>query len=189
MSQRFLLITASDGTQFISEYRKLGNIEKYLKRTFFENKPLNVWNVVSEVHPDSGEAVLYRTRTIVNGRNVISVQEVTPVEGRQGDDYSPESFELKPVLERGQFGTWTAPTTEGALVVDARPGATYPIHRDAESMRRYVILKAGQGEDETRHYLDPERPPYSSSSFAPVSARDDFSEEDDFDGEDGEDNF
>lgn len=185
MSQRFLKIITTSDDIYVSEYRKLGNIEKYLKRVFYENKPLNVWHVISEVHPDSGEAVLYRRRLVLNGKNIVAVEEVVPTESRRGNDYSPNLFQPKPVIEKGQYGTWTAPTTEGALVVDARPGATYPIHRDPESVRRYVVLKAGEGEDEIRHYLDPERPQFGGYETDQPAGRDDFNE----DTEEEEDSF
>lgn len=177
---RYLRVTTDAGIQYVSEFHKLGFPEKYFQKVLRAGKIFNVWNVVSETHPQSGEAVLIRRRIMLNPTRIVSVEEVEPDVRTGPDDYNPSHFKAKALIEKGAFGLWTAPTEEGALVVDALPGAKYPIRRDNDSLRRYVVLRAGEGEDEVRHWLDEAQPAYSTGREEPTSGgADDYEEDED----------
>lgn len=142
---RILKATLDDGSTVMAEFNALANVDKYATQVFMNTKPFNVWTVVSHVHPHSGEAVLMRTREMINGKRIVRIVEV--------------DADGQPVVsvQRGAGGLWMAPT-DGSGPADAVPGAKYPVHRDAATVRRYVILRAGAGNGgsngEVRHWLD-----------------------------------
>jgi hypothetical protein len=144
----FLRATLEDGTQVISEFSKLARVGRYAAQVMAGQKALNVWRPVATQHPASGEPVLIRTRTLINGRLVRSLEQVQPAVVDHG--YDPNGFEPVPEMARGRYGTWVCPSPvpEGAPA-GLVPGAEYPIHRDVTGWGdRYVIVRVAQGEEE-----------------------------------------
>lgn len=165
----FLQATLADGGKVVSEFSKLGRVERYVNQVFTGAKPFNAWKVVGTEHPHSGERVLIRTRAMLNGTNIVSIEEVE-VKPEIGDNhqYLPENFLPKASLQKGQYGFWTAP--EDGSVENAVAGAQYPVRKDEATLRRYVILRVGDpsadpsevASQEIRHFLDAERAVFSN---------------------------
>jgi hypothetical protein len=154
----FLKATLQDGTEVISEFSKLqGSGERYIAQVFAGVKPFNAWKVVGHQHPQSGEAVLIRTREMYSGQQIKKVCRVQPVEGQADTHgYQPQFFVPVTEIQGGQYGTWEAPAENTPQ--DAVAGALYPIHRDDASMERFVYLKVASDpethEGEIRYLID-----------------------------------
>lgn len=172
-----MLATLLSGEKLISEFSNLGGEgQGYATKVFAGASVFSVWRVVGNAHPVSGETVLMRTQEMVNGSQIVKLQQVKPREGLETTHgFDPANFEPVAIMQQGRYGLWIAPDGSDAnqpAVEGATPGVGYPVHRDDESLRRYVILRA-QGEPtqiggepvaEVRHWLDaegtiaPERP-------------------------------
>lgn len=151
----FLRVTLDDGRQYVGEFSKLGNVQRYATQVMAGVKPFNVWQVVARVHPASGEPCLMRTRVMLSGRRVQSVEMVQPVAEAPAGTTDPLDFEPVVEVQHGEYGLWTAPT-EGELVEGAEPGMKYPVHVEPTDLQRYVVLRAAddaQAVGERRYYL------------------------------------
>lgn len=144
-----------DGGTVISEFQKAQAMRRFAADVFSGRKALPVWRVVGDTHPQSGEPVVIRTRSFVNGTHIASMQAVVPINENHG--YDPSNFEdveeFKGTTGRQSNGLWTAPTEntpDGAVA-----GVKYPVHRDEVDHRRYVILRVAEDvTPENRFYLD-----------------------------------
>jgi hypothetical protein len=151
----YLQATLRDGTRVVSEFTKPQNIARYAAQCFAGMRPFNAWQTTGNRHPYSGEEVLVRQWRLINGREVMTIEQVQPRPGFEtSHDMQPENFEPVPHVQQGPQGGWTAPaenTPEGAVV-----GARYPVHVTEGDLRTYVILRAAdaQGQGEIRHYVD-----------------------------------
>ncbi len=153
-----VLITLKDGTKFVSEFTKLRGIGTYAAQVMTGKKALNRWHVISHEHPVSGERVLVREREMINGVEVRAMQEVMPKPDANERDVAalkPNAFIAKPSIEKGPHGLHLFDPTDETRPEGVSTTLPYPIHRDPESLRKYVILDA-RGETPVRHYLDPE---------------------------------
>lgn len=147
----FLRATLDDGTQVVSEFSKLASVGRYATQVFSGQKAFNGWKVVGTTHPHSGEQTLVRERVMYNGRSVRSIEQVEPTTEEHGLD--PANFQPAATPQRALHGSFTVP--EEVPHADLVAGAKYPIHRDPETFRKYVIVKVATEEAaEVRHYLD-----------------------------------
>jgi hypothetical protein len=147
--RNFLKATLLDGSEVVAEFSKLqGSGERYVGQVFYAAKPFNAWRVLRHTHPVSGEAVLVRTREMYNGNQIKKVERVQPkadVTSQQIGTLDPQYFESCPEIQGTAFGLWTAPaenTPEGAVA-----GVSYPIHRNEQTLERYVILRVENGDE------------------------------------------
>lgn len=177
----FLLATLENGTKLVSEFSKLGKVEKYANQVFTGYKPFNAWRVTGTVNPANGEKALIRTRDMINGKLIVSLAEVEPTT----EDHNLDPANFRPVahMQKGTFGTFKVPaenTPEGLTA-----GAEYQIHMDEASRRKYVVARAAiEGADpttaegqEVRHYLDADRTSFHVDSVDPEY--DDYEDPDD----------
>ena len=157
MARIFAEATLNDGSKVVSEFSKLGGIGNYSAAVMAGRKGFNAWRVVGTIHPASGEPCLVRERTVLNGSEIRSIREVTPLPGREQDHgYDPGAFQGVQEVQSGQYGIWRAPTN-GSAVEGAVPGMEYPVHRDEGTLEKYVILRwaeDGEGGGEVRHYFE-----------------------------------
>jgi hypothetical protein len=152
----FLKAKLQDGSEVVSEFAKLGRVERYVTQVFQGYKPFNAWRVVGNTHPVSGEEVKTRTRVMLNGKSILSITQVEPTVEDHG--YDPASFKLMEAPTKGEHGSYTVPEEGGPEGVE--PGVVFPVHRD-DSFRKYVILRVANPEAEAgtvesvenRHYL------------------------------------
>lgn len=158
--QTFLRITTRTGEKYVSEFTKLVNVQRYASQVFIGQKPFNVWRVVGDVHPQSGERVLVRQRVMLNGRDVLEVEHVQRKPDVDANTMDAADFEPVAEIQSGQGGLWTAPeqnTPEHAVA-----GVRYPVHINPQTLRPYVILQAEREEpavEEIRYEIPmPERP-------------------------------
>ena len=132
----FVRITRTDGSTFISQFDKLGNLGRYFSKCLASRKAFNVWTVVSTAHPVTGEPVTMRTRTLLNPEHIATVQEVTA------------SNEPRAIPQLGDAGSYTV--VDGDDI--ALPlGTTVPRHRDPATLDYYVITGYNVDGDEVRH--------------------------------------
>jgi hypothetical protein len=173
----FLLATDKDGSQVVAEFSRLeGSGEGYVSRVFAGAKTFNAWKIVGDTHPVSGEKVLLRQRVMLNGKYLAKVEPVQPKEGRENDHgYDPDAFEKVTEVQGAEGGKYVCPAENGPE--GAVPGVTYPIHREANSLEKYVILKAAvptEGnllDGEVRYWIERNRVTTNGSPFpsdAPV---------------------
>lgn len=188
----FLRATLADGSQVVSEFSKLGHPQRYASQVFGRQKPFNAWRIKGDTHPHNGERILLRERVMVNGDHIRQIEEVEPTVEDHGLD--PANFQPVTVMQKGPRGLFTVP--DPAPQDDLVVGAKYPVHRDVNNFRDYVLVRAaqpaedgeGEGEPEVRYYIDgrgenaPVNAPYSEST-GPGS--DGWEDEDRWDGEDG----
>lgn len=188
-AKTFLRATLRDGTQVVSVFTKLAGVENYARDVFAMRKPFNAWQIVGTAHPASGEQVLMRQRRVYNGSQIVSIEQVRPVSGREEDHgLQAENFEPVTHTARGRDGTYqftAANAPEGAQV-----GIDYPVHRDPtrqHGFNRYVVLRIahtseeGQQVPESRYYIDR---PASAAPYVEVSGPADADDDDPFgDGE------
>ena len=155
MSRKYLQATLVSGAVVIAAFEKLGGTgQGYSTQVFAGRKPFNGWRVVGDTHPVSGEPVVLRTRTMYAGHQIASITAVKPKDGRENDHgYESGNFEPVAEIQSTEHGMYTAPTAntpEGAVA-----GVDYPVHRDPNDLRRYVILRAANDiGPETRFYVD-----------------------------------
>lgn len=174
---RYLMATLTNGETVISEFSKLSNVQRYIAQVFAGTKPFNVWIPVGTEHPQSGEPCLVRRREMISGSMIARVQEVEPVGEDHGHD--PANFNPITLPQSGEYGSWTCPdnedTPEGAVA-----GARYPVHRDPNTLRRFVFIRfdAENPENTRRHWLDPQsEPSYRNNDpegFEPGDADDEW---------------
>lgn len=131
----------SSGRKVVSEFTKVENLRKYAAEVFKGTRPFNVWHKNGTDHP-SGEEILQRSRELINGDKIESIQEVTRVGGEAGD-YAPEHFAPVFNIKRGPAGIWTCPTDPAQVPEGAVPGVKYPVKISALSGRRYVTIQKG----------------------------------------------
>jgi hypothetical protein len=188
----FLRAQLKDGTQVVSEFSKLARVQRYIVSVFTGTKPFNAWKVTGEAHPVSGEEVRYRERRMYNGDAILFVEQVEPTTEDHG--YDPSNFQPVATMQKGGRGTYTVP--EGDLrpeeLSEVESGTQFPLHRDANSFRDYIILQAADPEadeadeagSERRFYTDGrgENPP--APSYVPASEEDWDEDEDDWDDDD-----
>jgi hypothetical protein len=147
----YLRATLKDGTKIVSSFEKLANVQKYAAQIFARVNVFNAWELVARVHPTSGEPCLVRRRRMISGDQITEIERVVPISfeafGRPRDDYEnavnnydPDVFESAVEIQSGEGGTWVAPTENAPE--GATPGQRYPIHIDATTLARYVILNA-----------------------------------------------
>jgi hypothetical protein len=171
---RFLKATLLNGDVIVGEFSKLERVGKYVTEVFQGYKPFNVWQTISDTLP-SGEKALQRTRTMIAGSQILSIEEV--------------DANGAPVVEvaRGPRGRWTVPATN--TVEGLVAGTIYPKHRDdRRTGREYVIVRAaGEGEgaeNELRYFIGDSA--VTEVRPEPADAEDDVVESD-FDNDDDRD--
>lgn len=154
--KRYLEAQLADGTRVIGEFRRLAKVGRYVAAVMGGYRPFEVWQVVGETHPASGEKCLVRTRQSISGRSITSIREVKPRADLDGPHNSvPTNFEPVARVQRGPFGLFTV--TEGLGVEGAQVGVEYPVHRDPTSLRKFIIVRAqdeAAGTTELRYYID-----------------------------------
>ena len=157
----YLRATLKDGSKLVSSFEKLANVQKYSAQIFARVNVFNAWELVSRTHPTSGEACLVRRRRMISGDQITEIERVVPIsfeafvalqdfdrpttENRSLYDeaisnYDPNVFESALEIQQGEGGIWIAPmenVPEGAVA-----GQRYPVHIDAASLGRFVILRA-----------------------------------------------
>lgn len=145
--KRFLQATLDTGEVVVSEFSKLGNVDRYTTQVYAGAKPFNVWKIVVTVHPASGERVPSRTREMVNGRRIVKIVEV--------------DANNQPIVkvQRGEQGLWQVGADRSSipgLPAEVQDGVEYPVHRDPASTRRFIIVTAADenGQGEIRFWLD-----------------------------------
>ena len=190
----FLMATLADGRRVVSEFTELSKVQKYALDVFSGRSTFNAWRVVGTVHPASGERVLMRERELIDGRHIVSLQQVEPKPGlTMPHEYEPSRFQPVVLMKEGEYGLWRVPTgtTAESEGVVAMPDVDYPQHRDARSLRDFVILRAAnEAEDisEVRYYTDGQPAPTTvgavededdswDSDFEPVP-NDDYDDDD-----------
>ena len=136
--------TMTDGTQHVSEFSKLRGIRRLSADVFGGRKAFPVWDTVAEAHPVSGEPCQVRTRKLVSGRLIASL-EVVDAEGA--------SIQM---VDEGAAGRITF-TEDQDIPEGVRPNVDYPLHRSPDG-RRFVVVfsNSGAGEQDVLHYIDEE---------------------------------
>lgn len=188
-AKTYLRATLRDGTQVVSVFTKLTNVENYARDVFAMRKPFNAWAIVGTQHPASGEPVLMRQRRVINGGQIVGIEAVKPVSGREEDHgLAAENFEPVTHTRRGRDGTYAF--TDANAPEGAQAGIDYPVHRDPtrqHGYNRYVILRIAHSDEaggmvpESRYYIDR---PASAAPFIEVSGPADADDDDPFgDGE------
>jgi hypothetical protein len=170
----FLKVITTTGQAFIGEFEKVRTGQRYLTAVFAGAKAFNAWKVVATAHPVTGEPVTMRTREMISGRQILSAAVVVPTVEDHG--YDPDNFELKQFPKQGEFGVYVFGADD--VPEGGQTGVEYPVHREDETLRRYVYLAYTglDGPDDnpdlasTIHYLDPE------VSLPPGDADEDWSE-------------
>ena len=160
-SKTYLKATLKDGTNIVASFEKLANVQKYAATIFARMNCFNAWELVARVHPTSGEPCLVRRRRMISGDQITEIERVVArtldsinaIARRTGEapmtaesyanavaSYDPNMFESALEIQHGEGGLWVAPlenTPENAVA-----GERYPIHINAQTLARYVILKA-----------------------------------------------
>jgi hypothetical protein len=159
----FLRVTLNDGRSYVSEFSKLGRVQRYVTQVMAGQKPFNVWSIVGRTHPVSGEPFLTRSRLMLNGSDILAVEQVERKASADPDSMNPLDF--RPVVqhEKMRGGLYKTPS-EGIVHDDyTLPGDTeFPIHRDDATLRRFVYAVYSETAP-VRHWLDPEAPVYAGS--------------------------
>jgi len=140
----YVRATLDNGKQYISEFTKLVHLGRYASRVMSGMQAFNCWQVTSTRHPASGERVLFRKRLLISGRKIETLEEVEP--SMPDHDMQPENFRSVSVMQLGKLGYWVAPednTPEGAVA-----GVKYPVHQDAATWQKYIILRTATSEAE-----------------------------------------
>lgn len=204
---RFLRARLASGQVIVSRFEKLANVEKYVAQVFAGIKPFNVWVPVGERHPQSGEKVSLRTRRMFPARQIVEIEEVKPVSGRETDhNFEPSNFEPVVSMSRGERGIFTVPKederapglygaqgdplyTEGMREQGLVTGTQYPVHRDTTSYRDYIVTTAAsEGQEEVRYYLDGHGAPQPMTVQAGVEDDGGWGDDDD-QGDEDDDSF
>lgn len=150
----YALISLKSGERLISQFTKLRGLGSYASKVMSGQKALNVWTIISTTHPASGERCLVRTRRQISGSDVVEMQEVTPRASATPQAVArlePEAFEPALQIEKGPHGLHTFAAGED-LPVGAQAGIPYPLHRDPQTLHKYVVLRAANGDvTEQRH--------------------------------------
>lgn len=190
MSRKFLLATLTTGEKVVSEFSDLGGSgQGYSTQVFAQQKPFNAWKVVAGEHPASGEKVLVRTRVMFNGMLITSIAQVQPKEGFDtSHGYVVENFEPVTEIQHGQYGAHVFGAEN--LPAGAVAGVGYPIHRDPNDFRRYVVLKVEQAPEtvggeptpEVRYTVDRDRTERARSEYAGAAVDSATDHDDDFGG-------
>jgi len=136
--------TMTDGSQHVSEFSKLRGIRRLSGDVFGGRKAFPVWATVAEAHPVSGEPCQIRTRKLVSGRLIASL-EIVDAEGA--------SIQM---VDEGAAGRITF-TEDQDVPEGVQPGVDYPLHRSPDG-RRFVVVfsNSGAGEQDVLHYIDDE---------------------------------
>jgi hypothetical protein len=162
-SKTYLQATLKDGTTVVSSFEKLANVQKYAATIFARLNVFNAWQLVARVHPTSGEACLVRRRRMISGDQITEIERVIPISFAEFArtiaspteqtespaalreryenaiaNYDPSAFESALEIQAGDGGIWIAPTEN--TPVGAVAGQRYPVHVDATSLARFVIL-------------------------------------------------
>lgn len=187
----FLRAKLIDGTQVISEFTKLGRTERYVNQVFTGQKPFNAWRIVGRAHPVSGEAVVLRTRLMLNGSQVVAVEQVVPT--IEDHNYDPANFKSAETVQKGSQGIYTVPEQDvPEPLAGVAPGTQYPIHRDDGSFRKFIVTRVANPEAEAgsaesidqRFYLDGQGERAPATAYASRDTEDDGDDwEDDDDGD------
>jgi hypothetical protein len=190
----FLRAKLKDGQVLVSEFSQLARVERYAIQVYNGTKPFNAWKVVSTDHPVSGERQLHRERMLVNGAEIVSLQQVEPTTEDHG--YEPDHFQPVAVAQRGPRGVYRVPEEDAPEEVTAAggtPGMEFPKHRDEMSFRDFIFLNAQEG---TRFFLDgygEAGPQHGYASGMMATSPEDEDEDDDrdpeWDADEDEDNF
>lgn len=179
-SKTYLRATLKDDTKVVSSFEKLANVQKYAATIFARMNVFNAWELVSRVHPTSGEPCLVRRRRMISGDQIKEIERVVPISFPEFtlalpasdqtlppatlrerydnaiSNYVPELFESALEIQHGDGGTWIAPTENAPE--GATPGMRYPVHVDATSLGRFVILHvATETSPEVRFNLEANR--------------------------------
>jgi hypothetical protein len=177
-SKTFLRATLKDGSQIVSSFEKLANVQKYAAQIFARINVFNAWELVARVHPTSGEPCLVRRRRMISGDQITEIERVVPISleafraiPRMGGDrivmavesyeeaianYDPTVFESALEIQAGDGGIWIAPLENAPT--GAVAGQRYPVHVDTASLGRFVILHvATEANPEVRFNLEANR--------------------------------
>jgi hypothetical protein len=134
---RYLKATLQDGTEVIGQFSKLEKVGRYIAQVFAGQKPFNVYKTVGDTLP-SGEKGALRTRETIRGSLITRIVEVN-----EGGTPIAE-------IPRGTRGRWTVPSN--SQIEGLVPGTVYPKHRNARSLRDFVIVKAATPTSPAVHY-------------------------------------
>lgn len=158
-SKTYLQATLKDGSTVVSSFEKLANVQKYAATIFARMNVFNAWQLVARVHPTSGEACLVRRRRMISGDQITEIERVVPrslesinaiavrtqeqpMTAQSYEDaianYDPNMFESALEIQAGDGGIWVAPTEN--TPTGAVAGQRYPVHVNAQSLARFVIL-------------------------------------------------
>lgn len=173
----YLRATLKDESKIVSSFEKLANVQKYAAQIFARVNVFNAWELVARVHPTSGEPCLVRRRRMISGDQITEIERVVPrtmteinaIAARTGEtpmtvqsyeeaisNYDPNLFESAVEIQAGDGGIWIAPMENAPI--GAVPGQRYPVHVDATSLGRFVILHvATETEPEIRFNLEANR--------------------------------
>lgn len=185
----YLMATLASGEQVVSEFHKLGRIQRYVTQVQSGQKPFNAWRVVGTRHPVSGEPVLTRAREFLNGYQITRITQVEPTRADHG--YEPANFRPVVTMEKGRLGLYTVPDNEDrpeAFVERDIPGGMqFPVHQDPTTLRRYVVLAQGdpgaapetEAAEERRFYLDAARGGWTPDQEVEVEAEAEAEADDD----------
>ena len=136
--------TMTDGSQHVSEFSKLRGIRRLSADVFGGRKGFPVWETVATSHPVSGEPCQIRTRKLVSGRLIASLEAVD-------EDGAPIQM-----VDEGSAGRITFAADQD-IPDGVRQDVDYPLHRSPDG-RRFVIVfsNSGAGEEDVLHYIDDE---------------------------------
>lgn len=173
----YLRATLKDGSKIVSSFEKLANVQKYAAQIFARVNVFNAWELVARVHPTSGEPCLVRRRRMISGDQITEIERVIPrtmteinaIAARTGETpmtvqsyenainmYDPNVFESAVEIQAGEGGVWIAPTEN--VPSGAVAGQRYPIHIDATTLARFVILHVATDDTpEVRFQLEANR--------------------------------
>jgi hypothetical protein len=156
MNPIFYRITMSSGEQFISEFRRVQSPGKYLHQLRY-GKGASIYHYTSTLHETSNEPIRRRSRLVLAGPDVRSVERV--VRRLAADEsYGPANFApYTSLMVDDGTEVWRCPSPppSAGLV----PGVEYPLHIDAESNRTFVVVRAPNPDagitDAVLFYVDP----------------------------------
>jgi hypothetical protein len=157
-SKTYLKATLKDGTNVVSSYEKLTNVQKYAATIFARMNVFNAWELVSRTHPTSGEACLVRRRRMISGDQITEIERVVPISFESANrtrpantvpmtaeayenaiaNYDPNVFTSALEIQAGDGGLWIAPTEN--TPAGAVAGQRYPVHVETQTLARFVIL-------------------------------------------------
>jgi len=134
----FVKAITTDGSEYVSEFTKLTNLRRYAADVMAGRKAFTAWEIVGTEHPVTGEQVLMRNRIFVNGAQIQAILQI-----------DKDGLVVAIPQSDGGLGMHTVKESDG--FGDTPVGTVVPVHRDSESLRRYVVGAGG-----TVYHLDPD---------------------------------